>query len=212
MNNLPIYKNLDIVKELTGNLGLSAQMRAFEELSKYLYIIALEYLWRRKNNVVYLSSLPNMDIESYAEDFAQEALLKLAEDKFRRLAQYTGEGKFTSWAAQVVINCIRDELRDADWHRQTLTTDRVQRCCDTNPFNDPERQIVSAMINERVHVHLGLLSPKGRTAITRCLVEDLPIAEVAAEMELSTNALYIQLSRGKAALRTALSREGITPG
>lgn len=199
------------VQELIGQEGQEKQIQAFEYLGDHLYMVAVQYLWRRKNDVVYLSSLPAAQIEQYAEDFAQETLLKLTEDNFRRLGQYSGHGKFTSWAAQVVVNCIRDELRNCAWHRRTRVSDHVFRFWDPNPTTNPERQSISDMMGQRIRAHLAELPPKGRTAITRCLVDGVPVADVAEEMGLSVNALYIQLSRGKATLRDALKREGFTP-
>ena len=83
-------------------------------------MVAYNYLRQRQQqqDLPFLSSYAPEDLAALAEDFVQETLLKLRENDYARLAQFTGAGSFTSWAARVLLNLAASTLRHAAWHRQ----------------------------------------------------------------------------------------------
>ena len=107
------------VEELRGDCGSERQSDAHRELANYLYVVAYNYLRLRQADLRALADFAPEEVAALAQDFVQETLEKLARNEFALLASFSGAGKFTSWAAQIVRNQAAMELRKSYWTRRT---------------------------------------------------------------------------------------------
>ena len=78
-----------------------------ERLRRGLYF----YLSRDRSD---LSDRSPDDINQMAEDFAQDALLKVLDN----LDTFRGESRFTTWAAKIAVRVALSELRRVRWRSQ----------------------------------------------------------------------------------------------
>ncbi|MFA4940228.1 RNA polymerase sigma factor [Brevundimonas sp.] len=131
-----------------------------------------------------------------AEDVAQEAMLKA----WRQAPKWApGKARFDTWLHRVALNLCYDRLR----RRREIPTDTPPDRRDEGPA--PDRGLLAAETGVRVDAALKRLPDRQREAIVLCHYQELSNIEAAALMEISVEALESLLSRGRRALRQALS-------
>lgn len=136
-----------------------------------------------------------------AEDVAQEAMLRA----WKQAPRWTpGKAKFDTWLHRVGLNLCYDRLR----RRREIPTEIPPERPDEGPA--PDRGLLAADVGVQVNAALARLPERQREAIVLCHYQDLTNIEAAALMNVSVEALESLLSRGRRALRQALS--GIRPG
>lgn len=211
----------DWLRDLRGAGGHAAQRQAHEDLARYLYVVAYNYLRLRQADLGALAELAAEDLAALAQDFVQDTLEKLARDDFQLLNRYRGDGRFTSWAAQIVRNQAAMELRKAYWaRRETLpesdaggeddTDVLTRRAQKLPPGADPEQSAARAHVASLLQSCLERLPERNRLAITHCIAEDVRADEVAATLQTTANAVYLLITRGKRQLKECLQRAGIS--
>jgi len=134
-----------------------------------------------------------------AEDVAQETMLKA----WRQAPKWTpGKARFDTWLHRVALNLCYDRLR----RRREIPTDTPPDRPDEGPA--PDRGLLAAETGMRVTAALKRLPDRQREAIVLCHYQELSNIDAAALMEISVEALESLLSRGRRALRLALSDIG----
>jgi RNA polymerase sigma-70 factor (ECF subfamily) len=141
-----------------------------------------------------------------ADDVVQEVMAVVV----RRLPQFEHNGRagaFRTWLKTIAVNCLRDHWRTGR-RRPTATGDS-----DFQQFlaqlEDPTSGLSQQWDQEHDrHVTRNLLEllrddfePATWQAFQKTALEGLPAAEVAAQLGLSTNAVFISKSRVLARLR-----------
>lgn len=81
--------NQDWVQELCGDRGDDAQRLAHQDLARYLYVEAYNYLRLRQADLYRLADFAAEELAALAQDFVQETLEKLARDDFALLGRYS---------------------------------------------------------------------------------------------------------------------------
>ena len=131
-----------------------------------------------------------------AEDVAQEAMLRA----WRQAPKWRpGQARFDTWLHRVALNLCYDRLR----RRREIPTDAPPDRPDEGP--GPDRGLLAAETGARVTAALKRLPDRQREAIVLCHYQELSNIEAAALMAISVEALESLLSRGRRALRQALS-------
>ena len=131
-----------------------------------------------------------------AEDVAQEAMLRA----WRQAPKWRpGQARFDTWLHRVALNLCYDRLR----RRREIPTDAPPDRPDEGP--GPDRGLWAAETGARVTAALKRLPDRQREAIVLCHYQELSNIEAAALMAISVEALESLLSRGRRALRQALS-------
>jgi len=131
-----------------------------------------------------------------AEDVAQEALLRAWKQAPR---WKPGKAKFDTWLHRVALNLCYDRLR----RRREIATDAVPEQVDDSP--GPDRGLIARDLGLRVDAALRALPERQREAVVLCHYQELGNIEAAGLMDVSVEALESLLSRGRRALRAALS-------
>ncbi|MEZ5900719.1 MAG: sigma-70 family RNA polymerase sigma factor [Hyphomicrobium sp.] len=136
--------------------------------------------------------------DAEAEDVAQEAFLRL----WRSGASLEiGPAGVRPWLRRVVSNLCIDRLRGAG--RQTVTDEVPEQVEEADQLASMERRELSG----RVDRALKALPERQRLALTLFHFEGMSQSEVAAEMEITDEAVESLLARGRRALRTTLKDE-----
>lgn len=137
-----------------------------------------------------------------AEDVAQETFVRAWKQAG---AWRPGAAKFDTWLHRVALNLCYDRLR----RRREVTMDNPP----DRPDEDgaaPDRGLQANDVGKRVSVAMASLPDRQREAVTLCHYQELSNIEAAALMGVSVDALESLLSRGRRALRAALS-DMVTP-
>ena len=137
-----------------------------------------------------------------AEDFAQEALLRLWRDADRWQPGMSGIG---AWLYRVVVNLCLDRLRKRRFSSDAAVPDRADATPLAPEVLDAERQ------RALVVAAIAALPDRQRAAIVLTYHEDLPNQKAAETMDMNLKAFESLLLRGRGALRAALAGAPETP-
>ncbi len=155
------------------------------------------------------------EFEPLAEDFVQEALLKILD----KLDSFRGESQFTTWAHKIAVRTALNELRRKRWKDfslEDMQAGPIDLPVAGAAFSDPSPgppQIAerSEMVSHVMHLVHEELSEKQRRAMIATRVNGVPMSVVAEQMGMNRNALYKLLHDARVRLKKRLSEEGLTP-
>lgn len=210
--------NLDWMQALCGERGDDAQRAAHQDLARYLYVVAYNYLRLRQTDLYRLAEFAAEEMAALAEDFVQETLEKLARDQFALLSRYNATGSFTSWAAQIVRNQAAMELRKSYWTRRSsmpqagdndAEAELTLELADPSGAADPVRHAQQQQVCDLVQRCLAGLSERYRVAVLNCLGDDVGADVVARALDTTANAVYLIIQRAKRQLRACLEQSGL---
>lgn len=156
---------------------------------------AFETLVRRHQGVV-RAQLRRLlgDHWALADDLAQETFV-LA---WRKLGQFRGESRFTTWLYRIAHSCFQQYWRSRGW--------RVQQ------ESELEGDAAEALGQERADPGLGLdidaalqrLSDNQKAALLYCVQLELSHEEAALVLDMPLGTVKTHVARGKARLRQLL--------
>jgi RNA polymerase sigma-70 factor (ECF subfamily) len=158
-----------------------------------------------------LSSRIDGDLDALTEDFAQDAILKV----LASLDTFRGESRFITWAQKIAIHVAFSELRRRRWKDVPLQTlietaegEEYTPALLTDPVAGPERQatrmdvmnIVEDLVQEE-------LTERQREALLAILQANVPLGEVARQLNTNPNALYKLLHDARKRLQQRLEEK-----
>lgn len=153
------------------------------------------------------------EFETQAEDFVQEALLKI----LANLDSFAGRSRFTTWAHKIAVSVALTELRRKRWQDSSLDGILETESGDytpsfvADPAPRPEGATVRADMLRRVnHIIMHELTEKQRTALTASIIQEQPTAQVAKMMNMKPNAVYKLLHDARVRLKKQLKKEGLS--
>lgn len=146
--------------------------------------------------------------EEDARDVYQEAFLRV----YRKLPEFRLDSAFSTWLYRIVANLCLDQIRKRKVRKEeaasietgTGEVDRLQLIAEPRADVDPQRQLMSAEVNNRIQEVLGGLSPRERLVFEmrhyqgmrlRAIGESLGVTEEAAK-----NCLFRATQKMRAAL------------
>jgi RNA polymerase sigma-70 factor (ECF subfamily) len=149
-----------------------------------------------------------------AEDFAQEALIKI----MANLDTFRGESQFTTWAQKIAVRTASTELRRKRWRDVSLqeVLDRYgthsgesDRLADEQPT--PEQLTMRSTMVATVRRFVDdELTDKQREAIVAVMFEGMPQEEAARRMGTNRNALYKLMHDARRRLKKRMEAEGLS--
>lgn len=151
------------------------------------------------------------DVDALAEDFAQEALLKI----LANLETFRGESRFTTWAQRIAIHIAFSELRRRRWKDIPLQTFTQSRDGSeftpellSSPNSSPEAQATRRDLLRNVeNLIFDELTEKQRTALVSIVQDGFPLPLVAERMGTNPNALYKLLHDARRKLKQRLEEK-----
>ncbi len=213
--------NTDWVQDLRGEGGEHAQRSAHQDLVRYLYVVAYNYLRLRQADLYRLADFAAEELAALAQDFVQETMEKLARDDFALLGRYSAVGNFTSWAAQIVRNQAAMELRKSYWTRRGplpqagdgenngAESELAAELADPADEVDPDRQVQQQAVRDLVQRCIDRLPERYQVAVLNCLGDDVSADVVARALDTTANAVYLIIQRAKRQLRGCLEQAGL---
>jgi RNA polymerase sigma-70 factor (ECF subfamily) len=151
------------------------------------------------------------DFEALAEDFTQEALLRILDN----LGSFEGRSRFTTWAHKIAVRVALTELRRKRWQDISLdklvTEDGAEATMsseEAGPETEAERTDLLVWMKQ---IMMEELTEKQRKAIAAVAFGGMPLEEVARRMDTNRNALYKLIHDGRVRLKRRLVREGMSP-
>ena len=149
-----------------------------------------------------------------AEDFAQEALIKI----MANLDTFRGESRFTTWAQKIAVMTASTELRRKRWRDVSLQEllDRYgthsgesDRLADEQPT--PEQLTMRSTMVATVRRFVDdELTDKQREAIVAVMFEGMPQEEAARRMGTNRNALYKLMHDARTRLKKRMEAEDLS--
>ncbi len=153
-------------------------------------------------------------LEEAAEDFAQEALIKI----LAGLDTFRGESRFTTWAQKIAVLTASTELRRRRWRDVSLqeVLDRhganrgeSYRLADEQPT--PERLTMRSTMLTTVRRFVDEeLTERQQEAIVAVMFEGMPLEEAARRMGTNRNALYKLMHDARKRLKKRMEAEGLS--
>jgi RNA polymerase sigma-70 factor (ECF subfamily) len=156
-----------------------------------------------------------LEFDALAEDFVQEALLKILEN----LQTFAGRSQFTTWAHKIAISVALTELRRKRWQDRSLDgmTDAGDGDYTPGIAADPGPEPAAAVEQSDMMARIKRLideelTEKQRAALVASVVHGFSTVEVAHQLDMKANAVYKLLHDARLRLKRRLSEEGVTPG
>lgn len=134
-----------------------------------------------------------------AEDAVQEAFLKA----WRKLPDFDGRSKFSTWIHRIAANAAVDQMRRYGKIGAAGTDEEPYRGL-AAPEPDPERAADSRGIGDATQTALAALSEMERTAFTLRHHEGVSIAEISQVLGVAEGACRQAVFRAVRKLREAL--------
>ena len=156
---------------------------------------------------VYKMALSFMKNEADAEDVAQEAFLKA----FRKLADFRGQARFSTWLISITLNEARGRLR----RQSTVRMESLDEAPEEGGHVSPallrdwreipsealERQEVRQMLQDAI----ANLTPLYREVLVLRDVEELSIEETATALALPAGTVKVRLHRARMMMQKELA-------
>ncbi len=156
---------------------------------------------------VYSMALSFMKNEADAEDVAQEAFLK----GLRKLRDFRGQAKFSTWLISITLNEARGRLRRQTVVRMDSLDEPADESGSVSPalLRDwrevPSEALERKEIREMLRAAIGHLAPIYREIVLLRDVEELSIEETATALTISTASVKVRLHRARMMLQRELA-------
>lgn len=130
---------------------------------------------------------------SLADDLAQETFLQA----WRKLGQFRGEARFSTWLHRIAFSCYLQEYRRSPFERQTEAL-----CGETYEQAVPAAPVELRMDLERA---FRCLSAPEQAVLLHCSQLELSHEEAAYVLEMPLGTVKTHAARGKAKLKQLLA-------
>ena len=139
-----------------------------------------------------------------AEDQAQEVFILV----FKRVHQFRGDSKFSTWLYRVAINHCNNRLKILIRRRkneaQGIAEESVQFA--ESPAKGPDRLLEGVEKQRLVQGAIAQLEDEHRSVLVLRDIEELPYEEIAQILELAPGTVKSRLHRARLALRAKLAK------
>jgi RNA polymerase sigma-70 factor, ECF subfamily len=150
-----------------------------------------------------------------AQDAVQDAMLSAA----RNLQRFRGDSQLSTWLGRIVVNAALTRRRALKRRPEESLDAMLER----DPTGEPRRQkrtaigscgptqeqaVLRGEVGALLHAAIDKLPTDYRTVVIMRHYEDHHIAEIAARLQITANAVKLRLLRAHRALRSQLTEGG----
>jgi RNA polymerase sigma-70 factor, ECF subfamily len=172
------------------------------ELHEVLLRIAYHELSRRRGM---LGSISGPEFDDLAQQAADDALVNI----LRKLEDFRGKSRFTTWAYKFVIFEVSGKVARHAWRRHPpsrdgLTWEQLPDSLVSGPGDQLDRRDQLSALSAAI----GELSDRQREVFVAVALNELPIDVVALELGSNRNAIYKNLFDARRNLRARLAESG----
>ena len=171
---------------------------------------AFEILMRRHNRTLFRTARAILRDDAEAEDALQEAYLQA----YQAIGGWREEAKLSTWLARIVANEALMRLRKQTRRAQIVpiqsadATPGIDELTDT-PMeqNRPEPSAERAEVRRLLETQIDALPDVYRTVFMLRAVEELPVEEIAAVLQIPEATVRTRFFRARSLLREALAQK-----
>lgn len=166
---------------------------------------------RRGLLAAFAAKVEDNRLEAFAEDIAQQSVLKVIE----KSDTFLGRSQFLTWATKIAIRTGLSELRHARWKETSLdelmesgspfSLHSTEEQTEHNPEQLLEQKETLDVLNTVLEKDLTLHQ---RTVLLSLLIHKAPIDVVASQMGISRNAVYKTVHDARKRLKHNLAKRG----
>ena len=172
---------------------------------------AFEIVMRRHNGALFRTARAILRDDAEAEDALQEAYLAA----YRNLGMFRGDARLSTWLTRIVINQALGRLRARRRGNVVGLHDDIgeaageagEDAMDETAAASPETGALRAQLRRLLEREIDALPLAFRTAFMLREVEEMPIDEVAASLEIPEATVRTRVFRARAMLRASLAEE-----
>ncbi len=169
---------------------------------------AFEQLVRVYDTNVLRMAFNLLHSEEDARDIYQEAFLRV----YRNLSKFRFDCSFSTWLYRIVSNLCLDQIRRRNVRREEAASvstgdgevDRFQFLAESRADVDPQRQLMSSELNERVQEVLAELSPRERIVFELRHFQGMRLRAIGETVGVTEEAAKNCLFRATQKMRAAL--------
>lgn len=199
------------MSDLASAIGIRAEEQSLVEELKAGSEQAFALLIAQYSHPIYSLIARNLRDPADAADVTQEVFVKV----FRNISSFHGEASLRTWIYRIALHEASNQRRWWGRHkRRELSVDAPQEstdgdtfcladlltASDASPFENAARQ----ELRQRVEAALQQLPEAFRTVVVLREIEGFGYEEIAAMLEVNLGTVKSRLTRGRAALKTAL--------
>ena len=169
---------------------------------------AFETLMRRHNRTLFRTARAILRDDAEAEDALQEAYLQA----YHALPGFRAEARFTTWMVRIVANEALMRLRKETRRAQIVpmqpadATPGLEELADTMDNQRPEPSAERAEMRRLLERQIDTLPDAYRTVFMLRAVEEMPVEEVAAVLQIPEATVRTRFFRARSLLREALAQ------
>ena len=146
------------------------------------------------------------ELEDLAYQAAADAVMAIT----RKLGQFRGESRFTTWAYKFVIFEVSDKIGRHFWQNPPVPLDaedwdKLPDRFGFEPAHQAEWRDLLAALRRAVDTEL---SPRQRQVFVAIVVNAVPLDALAIELSSNRNAIYKMMFDARRKLRAALAANG----
>jgi RNA polymerase sigma-70 factor, ECF subfamily len=203
--------------EVIGNIGQNIGVCGANERSSETELIraaqrgdsdAFEQLVRAHDHAVLRMAYNLLRSEEDARDVYQEVFLRV----YRNLPKFRFDCSFKTWLYRIVSNLCLDQLRkrkvrkeeSASFDTDAGEVDRFQFIPEQRADVDPQRQMMSTEVQERVQEVLGKLTPRERLVFEMRHFQGMRLRAIGESLSVTEEAAKNCLFRATQKMRSAL--------
>jgi RNA polymerase sigma-70 factor (ECF subfamily) len=175
---------------------------AVERLHELLLRAARFEVARRMQTLPYL---PPGELDEIAQEAAGDAAVAV----LRRLDEFRGESRFTTWAYKFALLETSAKLRRRAWRGRELPLEPESWAQFEHPAPTPETRAERAALLDAVQEGIAdSLTPRQREVLVALAVNGVPLDVLAERLDSNRNALYKTLHDARRKLRAHLETHG----
>jgi RNA polymerase sigma-70 factor, ECF subfamily len=156
-------------------------------------------------------SLPNLrgnELEDIACEAADDALMSV----LRRLDDFRGASRFTTWVYKFAILEAAVKLRGRSWQSREVPREPEDWTQYSSPGLGPAEELEQQELLTAVQRSIAeTLTPHQRHVLTALALDGVPIDVLAEQMQTTRGALYKTLHDARRRLRRHLTEAGLVP-
>lgn len=172
---------------------------AVSDLHAYLLRVAWFEVDRRRST---LEAASRLELDDLAMQSADDALVAI----LRKLEDFRGESRFTTWAAKFAILEASVKCRRRAWQRREVTIAAEQWeqfSSGARPEDEPQSSALRVAVGAAMR---SALSDHQREVLAAVVFQDVPIDVLAARLGSTRGAVYKTLHDARRSLRAELLR------
>ena len=154
-------------------------------------------LFTRERRRVHATLFRVLGSNSSMDDLVQDAFLEV----FRSLSTFRGDASLSTWIDRCTVNVALTHLR----RKRPKLVEMVHEPASHAP--SPEHQVLLREAGRRLYAELDRMAPNARVALTLHVIDERPLAEVAAAMNASVVATKVRVWRARQHLLACFARD-----